>query len=619
VRRQYLAEAAAFVPQLAGFDLRVLSSPRAGVAAAPVTHAAERLADQGGTDNAKAYYVHYSVAGFLTSGRVLRRRAWIIVPCALVLLYGGPLIVYQLPNNFDTLTESFEPLKTLKFIYSRGRAFHKWGPMSSLIYAPVYALPMTYWYHEGDIASVGTAYPYGFKRPFEQVGALIALARTVGLLFAMFSIVVYGRALTRITGSRLAACLALTLCIATSSRLLTDFVSTKPDGLMLAFLILSMAVYTDIVASGLTRQRGCLLSVLAVCSISCKELTAALYIPLFAGLAVAGIARLSAPGERRRFVGDYMFAVAVGVLTYLMLNVAYAPATWRLRMAEWLVGPGMDSRVWAPAGYTFLAHVSDALHGAVDNFGPGAMPLVAAALIMTPVRATTNQILLWLPAIGFVTFVMTTTGYVPDYFLSPLNVVVVLPVAVTLAAAEESSLQRRRRVRFAFVTILLVMCLMNAWAAGAVWVRASLLPAALEEKYCVENVSRRELIHTANLWVRQPGADRLSYLGFDVDDRPLGDVMTRKGRDPDVILISREELTWLAEFKMRPARDAMLVPTGYHYRDFPGLESRGYRVETVIQRHVPRVFDIPWLRDLCLRSTSDILVFRRSPRQARIP
>jgi len=288
-------------------------------------------------------------------------------------------------------------------------------------------------------------------------------------------------------------------------------------------------------------------------------------------------------------------------------------------MAEWLAGPGMDSRVWAPPGYTSFAHLRDALHGAVDNLGIGAIPLVAAALIMKPVRGIANHILLWCPAIGFVTFVIATTGYVPDYFLSPLNVAVTLPVAVTLARAEESYLEGGRRMRFAFAAVLTVMCLMNAWAAGAVWVRASLLPPALEEKYCVKNVSARELIHTSNLWVRQPGADRLSYLGFNVDDRPLGDVMTHKGPDPDVILISREELTWLGEFKLRPARDAMLVSTGYHYRDFPGFESRGYHIETVIERSVPRVFDMPWLRDLCLRSTSDILVFRRSPGHARIP
>jgi hypothetical protein len=560
----------------------------------------------------------YGIAGFLRSRRFLRRRAWMIVLCALILLYGGPLIFYQLPNNFDTLTESSEPLKTLKFVHSRGRAFHKWGPMPSFIYAPLYALPMAYWYREGDLASIGTTYPYGFKRPFEQQGALIALARSVGLLFAIASIVAYGQALIRMTGSRLAAFLALTLCIATSSRLLIDFVSTRPDGLMLAFLIFSMAVYTDIVAGGLTRQRGCLLSVLAVCSISCKEVTAALYVPLFAGLAVGGIARLSTPAERRRFVGDYIVAVAVGVLTYLGLNVAYAPATWRLRMAEWLVGPGMDSRVWAPPGYTFLAKVRDAVQYAVDNLGIGAIPLVAASLIMTAARGIKSHILLWFPAIGFATFVIATTGYVPDYFLSPFNVAVVLPVAVTLAQAERSYLERSPRVRFGFAAVVIVACLMNAWAAGAVWVRASLLPAALEEKYCVEHVSPRELIHTSNLWARQPGADRLSFLGFDVDDRPLGDVMMQKGRDPDVILISREELTWLAEFKMKPARDAMLVPTGYHYRDFPGFESRGYRIEAVIERHVPRLFDMPWLRDLCLRSTSDIVVFRRSPAETRV-
>ena len=545
-------------------------------------------------------------AGFLA------RHAYLIIPCALIILYGSPLVFYQLPNNFDTLGESFEPLKTLKFIHSKGRAFHKWGPMTNFVYAPLYAPPMAYWYLRGDLGKVSTAYPYGFSRPFEQQGILIALARSGGLLIAAACIGLYGRALARMTGSRLAAFLALTLCVATSSRLVFDFVSTKPDGLMLAFLAASLAVYADIIGGGLTRRRGFLLSLLAVCSISCKELTAALYIPLYAGLGLWGMARpIGERGERRRFLIDYAFTLGAGVIAYLLINVVYAPETWWLRVAEWLWGPGKDPAVWASPDYTVPAYLRDALEGVLDNLGIGGAAIVVIALAITVVARVENRLLLWVPAVGFATIVILSAGYVPDRFFSPFNVAVALPVAGTLAYAATRWDFSSHPARRWGLTLVTVLCLINAWTANCAWIGASLSPPSLVEAYCVLHVSRRDLIHTANLWVRQPGADRLSYLGFDVDDRPLGEIMARPRRMPDVILISQQRLTWLEEFKRRPARDAMMGASGYHYREFPGFEALGYRMAAVLTPQVPCLLDLSWVRGLCGRPGSSVLVFRR--------
>jgi len=541
---------------------------------------------------------------------LLAQDAYIIVPCFLILIYSSSLVIYQLPNNFDTLSESFEPLKTLKFVHSRGQAFHKWGPMPNFIYAPLYAPLIAYWYWRGDLRAITTNYPYGFRRPFEQQGDLIAVARSAGLVIAVVSLAMYGRALERLTGSRLAVFLALMLCVATSSRLVFDFVATRPDGLMLAFLAASMAVFVDIIAKGLRWRRGCLLSLLAVCSISCKELTVAVYVPLYLGLGLWG-AQPSEDSERRRFVTAYFITIAFGIGMYLLLNVAYAPDTWRLRIIEWTSGPGKDPAVWAPPGYTASLYLRDVLEGILANLGVGGLVISAAALAIAVVSPMRNRFLLWVPASGFaVMMVMLTRGYTPDYFLSPLNVALVLPVSAAFASAGRSlaGSQARRAVA---LTIVAVLCAVNAWTANAVWVRASLAPPALIEQYCLAHVSRQDLIHTANLWPRQPGADRLSYLGFDVDDCSLAEILTRPARMPDVILIGQEEITWIQQFKIKPARDEMLASTGYHYRDFRGLEALGYHLTDVMEPRVPRFLDFPWVRSLCVRPESSVLVFRQ--------
>jgi len=544
----------------------------------------------------------------------LGRNYHVSLPCFLIMLYAFPLICYQIPGNFDTLTESYEPIKTLKFVHSKGRAYHKWGPMPNFIYAPVYAPPLAYWHLHGDLEKISTDYPYGFKHPFEQQGNLIVAARITGLVIACACMVFYGRSLTRLTGSRLAVFLALMLCMATSPELILSFVSTKPDGLMLAFLVGSMAAYTEILAGGLSKWRGLFLSFLAVCSISCKELTAPLYVLPYAAIFVHGLRHPGeASGARRRFLFDYAFTVGVGVVAYLLINVVYAPETWRLRMLEWLWGPGKDPAVWAPPGYTWQAYLTDAFRGGLYNLGLGGAAIVLIALMISLVSPIRNRFLQWIPSLGFLILVIIMAGYMPNYFLSPFNVAVVLPVASALAFIGKTRLWNASRpARVGVVSLIAALCVINLGVANVAWVSPGLSSTSLVEDYCVRNLDRRELIHTANFWSRQHGADRLSYLGFNVDDRALGELMARPERMPDVVLISDIQEQWIEQFKQRPARDAMMEPSGFNYRDFPGFEALGYRLAHIVSPTFPRWFDLPGVRALYATGISRVLVYRRN-------
>jgi hypothetical protein len=392
-------------------------------------------------------------------------------PCVVILLLASTLVTFDVPNNVDRLDESGEPLKTLKFVYTRGRAFAKWPPLPQFLYVPVYAVPIAYWYPAGDFSKPSTDFPYGFTRPFEQQGFLIVLARSVGLAIGIGCVWLYGRALYRFTGSAATVFLALTLCLATSPELVFKFVATKPDGLMLAFLAASMAVYTDILSTGLTRRRGILLSVLAVFSISCKELTAPVYILPYAGLAVAGWVRTSGISwQRRRFLVDSSITVVAGWATYLLLNVVYAPATWLERMRFWLSGPGKDPDVWAPPGYTLSAYLWDAFVGLFFNLGPGGMAIVAVALAISVLAPVKHRLLAWLPTLGFLVIVVLTAGYMPNYFLGPLNVTLALPVAAILASAERRWVEASSpAIRAAVAVSIAVLCLANAWHANLTW------------------------------------------------------------------------------------------------------------------------------------------------------
>jgi len=530
-------------------------------------------------------------------------------------LYSHSLLLYQIPNNLDTLDESGEPIKTLKFVHSRGQALEKWGPMPNFLYAPVYAVPMAYWYLTGGLDRPITDYPYGFTRPHEQEGLLIVLARLLVLAVALGSTVFYGRALYRFTGSRPTVLVILTLFIATSAMLGFKFVSSRPDGFMLAFVAASMAVYADIVSSGLTWRRGALLSLLAVFSISCKELTAPVYVLPYAGLAVAGwIGTKGDPGRRRRFLADVAITVVVGLVAYALLNIVYAPATWMERMKIWLIGSGKDPNVWAPSWYTPRDYLLDAWWSLVLNVGPGGIAALAVAAAISLVAPVKHRLLIWLPSIGFLGIVLLTAGYMPDYFLSPLALTLPLPVAAALAYGERRWLATAPWIIRTSVLFVILGCFIaNAWQGNLAWGRASVLAPTLIEDYCKQHVGKSELIQTGNFFVRQSGLDRLSYLGFNVDDQPLGALMKRPERMPDVILISGVQVSWIMDLKKRPARNRMLEESGYSYDQFPDLESLGYRLVEKVSPARRWLTAVPWIPLVRVPGYNEVLVYRKRP------
>jgi hypothetical protein len=548
------------------------------------------------------------------------RSAWarllrwdLAVPCLLVVLYASPLILYKVPANFDTLTESYEPLKTLKFVHSKGSAFHKWGPMPAFVYAPVYAAPLAYWHLTGDLGKINENYPYGFTRPHEQAGVLIVLARLTGLTLGVIAVAYLGWALAKVTGSRMAAFLTLLLCVSTSPLLVTQLVATKPDGLMLAFLGGAMGVYTLIVSEGLTRRKGMALSILAVFSISCKELSAPAFVLPYFGIAIAGWCRSRGnAATRRRFLADYAVMIAAGFLAYAAINVIYAPSTWMRRMHEWISGPGKDPAVWAAPGYTSLEYLRDIWSGFLRNFDAGGLALFGLAVATSAVAPVRHRLMLWLPSISYLGVVVATAGYMPEYFISPVNLTAAPAVAAALAYLGSRPFPLVARVMGGVA--LGAMVAFNVWGGTAAWALVRAAFPWTHEHYCLGSAGKDELIFTGNMYARQPGADRLSYLGFNVDDRSLGEIMEQPQRMPDLILVDRALVNWIGEFEKRPARNKMMkTGTGFSYDQFQGFEPLGYQLTEIVHPHLSWPMDERVFTWYAAPPGLDLMVYRRKP------
>jgi hypothetical protein len=460
--------------------------------------------------------------------------------------------------------------------------------MPNLIYTPLYAPLVAYWFWSGDLKSPSTDFPYGFQRPLEQMGALIEVGRAAGLLIGLFSMAVYGRSLFLLTGSRLAVFLALMLCMALSPPLIVSFVSTKPDGLMLAFLAVSMAAYAQIVSSGLTRGRGFILSLFAVFSISCKELTAPVYVFPYAAIAILGWFQTRAEAQaRRRFLADFGFTVATGVVAYLVVNVVYAPATW-LERVRWFRGSsGPDAAVWAPPGYTTRDYSRDIISGLMYDLGLGGAAIAMFALAFSLLAPIRNRILLWLPAFSFFTLAVLKLGYMPSYLLLPMNVLLALPVAAALTYARARWFTACPvSVQIMVGALIGVLCAVNAWAANYSWALSRCTCEALEERYVRSFVGKHELVSLGNIWVTPKGASRLSHLGYNIDNRSLMQLMSLPNPMPDVVLIHNKGLAWLEDVKRLPARNRMLTDGGGFYVEFPGYEALGY---VLVDRYTPKL------------------------------
>jgi hypothetical protein len=240
------------------------------------------------------------------------------------------------------------------------------------------------------------------------------------------------------------------------------------------------------------------------------------------------------------------------------------------------------------------------------------MLAVAAAIsLVAPVK---HRLLIWLPSVGFLGIVLLTAGYMPDYFLSPLALTLPLPVAAAWAYGERRWLWTGPWIiRPVVLFVILGCCIANAWQGNLAWGRASVLEPTLVEDYCKQHVDKSELIQTGQFFVRQSGAARLSYLGYNVDDRALGELSGRPEPMPDVILMSGAQMSWMMDLKKRPARNRMLAESGYSYDQFPDFESLGYRLVEKVRPARSWLTAVPWVPLARVPGYGELLVYRKRP------
>lgn len=527
-----------------------------------------------------------------------------LIPAILVAAYAAPLIGALLPDVSDELAESYEPAKTLVFFYSHGKQPHKWGPVPSFLYAPFYGTYLGYWYSKGEFRRPFNAIFTSLSHPFEQIGTMLLTARLIGLLAVLIGVALYARSLEKATRSRMTALAAVVLCVATAPDLIFSAVATKPDGMMMAFFAMSMAAYAEIVCDKFTPRRGMWLGLTAVASVSCKEATAPAYMAMFAWVLIAGLR------ERMSFFKDFARMVAIAVGFYLVLNVIYAPGAWVEHIRYWIGGPGKDPAIWAPPNQSKLAYLTDGLNGFLFNLGPGGVAAVLFALIASAFHWSRQVLGAWFPLAFYIVFVLVTAGNLPRYYMLPATVLAALPVALQIAALRDAQPVWQRTG----VAILIAATILNLWAANMGWAQLRQVTPWMIERYAAKNLDKRESIHLANPWKVRQGATRLDYLGYRVDDRPLGELMKNPSEMPAVVLVSRDWEDWLRDFARRPARSRFYESTGYKYDKFYGIEALGYSLAETVHPDIPAFLEPPWLPWPVYRNPAsrDLLVYRRN-------
>jgi hypothetical protein len=557
----------------------------------------------------RSMQAHVKIIGRHDSLRTRIFRSYHVwLPCLIVLAVDAPLLQCQLPNSADVLTESYEPLKTLKFFSKKGQVSHKWGPAPNFIYAPIYAPCLAYWAVRGDFGRPEEEFPYGFQRLHEQFGTLIFLARFAGMALGIVMLAWLAIALGHATGSRPAAFLAVTLCVATGPGILQSLVVTKPDGLMLAFLFGAMAIFSQIARDGLTMRRGLLLSTCAVLSISCKMQTVPAFLAIYLAIgAREWLATKADAAAFRGFLRSYLGAIACGVILYLTLNVAYAPQFWVHHIRFWFSGPGIDPNVWAPSNYSTWSYIRDTLRAIRVNLGFAGIVAMLLAIGANCFGKPRSSWFAWIPPFGYVSLIVAKSGYMPDYFMLPLGALLTLPVAQLMDSSRGPQWVRR-----IVVAALCALVCLNLWSAALVRYDVTNNPEVVTEYYVRQHCTNDQLIHLGNVWPRHQRAHRLSYLGYKIDDRGIGSVLRNEPPNPDLILIAEPRLRWLQQCGALPARNAMVESeVGFSFAGFTGLEDHAYELVERLWTKPPSFFNPDWLPDRREYSSASVLVYRK--------
>jgi hypothetical protein len=529
--------------------------------------------------------------GYITNRTFLTRPSYVLVVFLLV-VYVAPSINYQLPTYRSTLTEEYQPLQAFKFFATKGKAFHKYGPMGNFILAGPYAATIGYWKLTGQMRGFSSEFPFGLTDPLGQFGILHMEGRIVFVVLSAFLYYFFCLRLEAITENPLIIATAFLVCVSTNLPLLIGVPVPGPDSALNGFAAAALGVYVTIIFKGLNSRRAFCVSLLAVCAISAKELAGPMFIFPYIGILWTEWRRVSSQDDRRRLLKSAVVLMVTGVGAYVLLNIAYAPHTWLERMRFWLSGPGIDPAVWGDT--TTFERLRGMALCVLDNLGPGGAILAIGSLVLFLVRRPTHWLLLSLPTLSLFVLGLGRMGYQEDRFYT-LAVISLCPMVVAGLSVGVDEL-RATALAKPIVIATGVLVGVNVLYGTAAWLFLSQKSSTL-----MEQEVRSEACPHALVWVfdmfPEHDASRYNMLGYKFDGRSANQIL-QSPRDqlPEIAMSTVSEMEFLEDARKMQARaDMFKSEAGFDLANWRGIKALGYsKVVTIVPR-LPRWFPFGWM------------------------
>ncbi len=539
----------------------------------------------------------------LTARVASRPALWLALVIALIVgVLAAPSVTFLLPNTESMQVEDYQPLKTLKFFKNRGQSYHKYGPMTNFVLAPGYGASLAWWQANKDFENPNETFPYGLKRPLEQMTMLILQGRALFLVLGLLAIVwlmFQARLMTHSLGVLFAGG---ALLIATAPFLAQRLVVTRPDSLLFTFLAICLGLYLKMLYLGFSRGRVIAFAVFVICAITSKEIAGTILILPVLGvlwLAIRGI-RAGAFTAGSAFV-SLLLAAIIGVAVYALLNVVYAPDVWLERMKFWLYGWN-PSEIWsngiAEGTETRLQVAGEMATEILSHLGVGGSLVTLIALPALILFRPSNWLLLLLPLLGYIFLSMVPLGYVPQpqYFIT-LPALLLLPVVAGLAAIRNRLTFSGAGATTSFVIIgLLVLDSIHATFA---WHGLNMRYHSLVHTYISENVDKQTRFGELMRRDAEPNRRYFDFKGYNFDRRGVGSLLDATDPEdrPEIMIVERGLENWLNDAKGRPARAELIRrEDGIDIAKWNGVEALGYRLDTEIIARTPRWYPFDFMR-----------------------
>lgn len=550
---------------------------------------------------------------------ILIRNWHITVPVVICLVLCAPFTWFLLPSFEPLFADEYQPLKAMKFFYSRGQQFHKWGPLTDLLLGPFYALTMGYWYLTGQFDHPSISFPYGFKNPIWQLTTLIVEGRVLFLTLNLACTAVLGHFLRLVTQSKSVVFLTLLTMICANPVMVVLFPDTKPDGPATSFAALALCVYLVIWKRGLTTDRAVWMSFLAVCAVSGKELCATIFVLPYAAMIVRHLGEARA--EHRPFLAACrapLVGVLVGLLSYALINVVYAPKTWWARIQFWTSGPGKDSGVWGgglgSGEMTVGSYEVVVLETIFDNIGPLGALLAVVAIVALLVRRPRGWLFLSLPFVSVMALGLLPMGYVEDRFY----IVATMAFTPVMSLGLDALLAGRTEPRLGAL-LNPIAAVAAAWFGLIPWYFTRTHYLVTAEQYLAEHAGPSAIINDGATYQGIAGKSRLTYLGYTVDMRALDKIVLSPPQNrPDIILLSLGRLHFIEDAARFPGRAKMMKDEGGFDLDVwkAGFGSMGYGEPLVIEPTLPRWLPFSWVPEVQEWNRRHTLLVYRKPGSA---